>query len=56
MDLLYDPQTSGGLLLALAPARAAEAVRALREGGDLAAALVGTIAPARSDGFLIEVG
>jgi selenide,water dikinase len=55
MELLYDPQTSGGLLLALPAARAADAVRALRDGGDLAAAVVGGIAPARSDGLLIEV-
>jgi selenide,water dikinase len=55
LDLLFDPQTSGGLLMALPPARAADAVRALREGGDRAATVIGTLSPPRDDGLLIQV-
>jgi selenide,water dikinase len=44
--LLYDPQTSGGLLLAVAPAFAAAAASALREAGG-GAAVVGRVDPPR---------
>jgi selenide,water dikinase len=45
-ELLFDPQTSGGLLLSV-PEPAAEAlVAALREAGVAAAACVGTVAAA----------
>jgi selenide,water dikinase len=43
-DLLYDPQTSGGLLLALAPEHAAAAADRLVAGGALAV-LIGTVVP-----------
>ena len=40
--LLFDPQTSGGLLFAVAPERESEALTRLREAGDKAAA-IGTV-------------
>ena len=43
--LLYDPQTSGGLLAAVDPAAAALVVARLREAG-VAAAAIGTVGPA----------
>jgi selenide,water dikinase len=56
LDILFDPQTSGGLLFGVAAERAATAVAALRQGGDLAAAIVGEVTPSRLDGALFEVG
>lgn len=53
--LLFDPQTSGGLLFGAAPARAREAVASLRERGDAGAAVIGEVEQPRSDGFLVEV-
>ena len=41
LDLLGDPQTSGGLLLAIAPDKVDELVRRLHERGALSAAVVG---------------
>lgn len=41
--LLSDPQTSGGLLMAVAPERAEEALAALREKGYARAAIVGEV-------------
>jgi selenide,water dikinase len=43
--LLVDPQTSGGLLLGLPPARAAACLQALRDSG-LNAAIIGEVEPA----------
>ena len=40
---LYDPQTSGGLLVSVAPGEAAVMLRALREAGYSEAALIGTV-------------
>lgn len=40
-DLLFDPQTSGGLLMAVDPAQAGEVLRTCREKGFDAAAVVG---------------
>jgi len=54
LELLFDPQTSGGLLFRLPSERAAEAVRALRDSG-ADAAVVGRVIAARSDGVLLEV-
>ena len=42
-ELLYDPQTAGGLLAAVPSSKAAACVAALREGGDLHAAVVGEV-------------
>ncbi len=55
LDILFDPQTSGGLLLGVVAERAEAAVAALREGGDLAAAVIGEVTPPRLDGALFEV-
>ncbi len=42
-ELLYDPQTAGGLLAAVPVDRAAACVAALRAGGDASAAVVGEV-------------
>ena len=47
-ELLFDPQTSGGLLFSLPADRARDAVAALREAGDGAAAVIGRLIPAES--------
>jgi selenide,water dikinase len=44
VQLLYDPQTSGGLLAAVAPASAPDAVHALAEGG-VQAEVIGRVEP-----------
>lgn len=41
--VLFDPQTSGGLLMAVSPDRANDFVAALRVGGDGEASIVGTV-------------
>jgi selenide,water dikinase len=56
LELLFDPQTSGGLLFAIAAERAGEALRELREAGDTGARVIGRVAPPRDDGALCEVG
>lgn len=43
VDLLYDPQTSGGLLISLPPAEAEKLVTALRQEGNPDACLVGEV-------------
>jgi selenide,water dikinase len=43
--LLFDPQTSGGLLFGVAAEHAEAALGALREVGDPAAAVIGRVAP-----------
>jgi selenide,water dikinase len=55
LDLLFDPQTSGGLLLGVAPDRAPALLAALREAGDAHAAVIALVAPPRPDGALIRV-
>jgi selenide,water dikinase len=55
LDVLFDPQTSGGLLFAVAPERTAEAVAALHAAGDRQAAVIGTVTPPRADQALFEV-
>jgi selenide, water dikinase len=55
LDLLFDPQTSGGLLLALPRERSQAMLSALRDAGDGSAAIIGEIAPPRPDGALIRV-
>ena len=47
LDCLYDPQTSGGLLLAIAEERGAELLRRLADAGVTAAAVGRGCAPAR---------
>ncbi|OWK41633.1 selenide, water dikinase SelD [Fimbriiglobus ruber] len=42
-EFLYDPQTSGGLLISVPAARAAALVGRLKESGELAAAVIGEV-------------
>lgn len=44
-DLMFDPQTSGGLLLAVAPDKVDALVRELKAAKTLAAAMIGEVAP-----------
>ncbi len=55
LDLLFDPQTSGGLLLGVPADRGHAMLRAVREAGDGAATVIGLVAPPRPDGALIRV-
>jgi selenide, water dikinase len=43
IDLLYDPQTSGGLLISLPPGDAERLVAALREDGEIDSSIVGEV-------------
>jgi selenide,water dikinase len=54
LDVLFDPQTSGGLLFGVAPARAEEALARLREAGDRAAC-IGAVEEGAHQPALIEV-
>jgi selenide,water dikinase len=54
LDLLFDPQTSGGLLFGIAPERVDETIAALQQAGDLAV-VIGEAVPARDDGAPIEL-
>jgi selenide, water dikinase len=54
LDLLFDPQTSGGLLLGVAAERGDALLRALREAGDDARA-IGVVTAPQPDGALIRV-
>jgi selenide,water dikinase len=55
LDILFDPQTSGGLLFGLAGERADAAIEMLRAGGDHGAAVIGEVTPPRADAALFEV-
>jgi selenide,water dikinase len=44
-ELMFDPQTSGGLLIAAPPGEAEELVRRIRNAGDESAAVIGEIVP-----------
>lgn len=54
LDLMFDAQTSGGMLLAIESTRAGELKAWLEERGELAA-LVGEVVPETSDGTLLEL-
>lgn len=54
-ELLFDPQTSGGLLFAVPESRAESALLALREAGDPHAAIVGVVTEPAGDGALLEL-
>jgi selenide,water dikinase len=56
LALLFDPQTSGGLLVGIAAERAERLLAELRAGGDEAAAIVGRVTPPRTDGHQCAVG
>ncbi|MCE2422115.1 MAG: selenide, water dikinase SelD [Gemmatimonadetes bacterium] len=49
-ELLFDPQTSGGLLFGVAPGQASAVVARLREAGDRGAAVIGRASPPADDG------
>jgi selenide,water dikinase len=53
-DLLFDPQTSGGLLIALAPEKAAALLKNLREGGIREAAIIGEVVGAHAGQISVE--
>lgn len=55
LDLLFDPQTSGGLLIAVPRERGPAMLSALHAAGDAAAAIIGEVALPRADGALIRV-
>lgn len=55
LDLLFDPQTSGGLLLGIAAERRAALLQALHAAGDGAAVVIGDVVAPRPDGALIAV-
>ena len=51
-ELLFDPQTSGGLLIAVAPDEAEQLLLRIREAGDTHAAIIGEVA-AKSEKMVI---
>jgi selenide, water dikinase len=55
LDVLFDPQTSGGLLFGLAAERADAAIEMLRADGDHGAAVIGEVTVPRADAALFEV-
>jgi selenide,water dikinase len=55
LDILFDPQTSGGLLFAVPAERAEAALADLRAAGGGAAALIGEVTAPRGDQALFEV-
>lgn len=55
LDILFDPQTSGGLLFAVPAERADETLAALHAAGDGDAALIGEVTAPRGDQALFEV-
>jgi len=52
MDLLFDPQTSGGLLIAVRPDQARECAERMRENGVHAASVIGEVAGTEGKGIL----
>jgi selenide,water dikinase len=55
IELLFDPQTAGGLVLAVDPARAGALVTRLHEAGETSAAAIGTIAERAPDAPLLTL-
>ena len=55
VDLLFDPQTSGGLLFGVSAERGETALAALRRAGDTRAAVIGEVTDPRGDGALFAV-
>lgn len=58
VELLFDPQTSGGLLFGIPAERASSVVSALRTAGDGRAAVIGDVVEPRADGawFAVSAG
>lgn len=55
-ELVFDPQTSGGLLIAVAPSATDELVRALAAHGNLAARIGAVVAPIEGVGMALRSG
>ena len=55
VELLFDPQTSGGLLFAVHPSEVERALGDLSRAGDSAAAVIGRVLEPRADGVLLAV-
>ena len=55
LDILFDPQTSGGLLFGVPAERAEAALAVLHAAGDRQAAVIGEVTAPRPDGALFEV-
>jgi selenide, water dikinase len=55
LDLLFDPQTSGGLLLGIASERRDALLQTLHASGDVAAVVIGEVGAPRADGALVAV-
>ena len=55
-ELLFDPQTSGGLLVAIGADRGEEFVRRVREAGDPLATIIGEVVEARAVGIEVSPG
>ena len=55
VELLYDPQTSGGLLFGVCEDRARETLDRLTEAGDAGAAIIGRAEPPQAEKPLIDV-
>ncbi len=54
MEFFYDPQTSGGLLIAVPADQAAELVRQLLANGALCAAIIGEVVPKRDKALWVK--
>jgi selenide,water dikinase len=51
-DLIFDPQTSGGLIIAIAPHHAAECLKELKDAGISSAAIIGEVTAQHPNGRL----
>jgi selenide,water dikinase len=51
-DIIFDPQTSGGLIIAIAPHHAAECLRALEDAGVSSAKIIGEVTARHPNGRL----
>jgi selenide,water dikinase len=56
LELLFDPQTSGGLVFGVPPGRSSEALRSLHRAGDARAAVIGRLRAARPGEPALRVG
>src|SRR5262245_27054891 len=55
VEVLFDPQTSGGLLFRIEPGRARETLERIHHAGDASAAIIGHVTAPHPDGALFEV-
>jgi selenide,water dikinase len=52
LDLIFDPQTSGGLVMSISPYHAETYLEALKDGGVHSAAIIGEVTSSHSTGRL----